>query len=931
MSNKILKNNRNYGYAVLCNSFEYNLRIYAKDLLHSQYGNVWMEHIPKGVIGDLKKYKDLPDDCDIDYFFDELNFLHLKSILQEKSNYKLAKPFFGDLNKGKFNELMDGLNVYRRKIAHVKSAFSEIDLMELIEDVKLLCQGDDARHILNYIQCESYKNSDELHDVLFEEFACQNNLPFEDYDLVGGFVGRQKEIDSIKKLINSEQDRIITITGAGGIGKTAIALKIAYSFLLDIKNPFETIIWFTAKQNKLTEDGIVPMTSDIKDDEKLVLDIIEIIHPDVLDQFKKAAVPVESLKTYLNDVFSSNKCLLIIDNLETIINDNEIINFIKDVPRPSQVLITSRKGLGEIERRFPLTDMNEKDAIKLFRLVSKERQRNDLLKLSDETIGKLTSKVKCYPLLIKWSIGQVILGKAINEAFSEILAGDSEIAKFTFNDVFSLLTENSTRILFSMVIYGDKAASKTVLKHLSNITDDEFEYAIKELIQTSFVFSEIKDLEESGLITEYSMLKLTRGFIENKLDENNSIRQELLTRQYHLTEQLNEYEKAKSGYSQSLFSLGIKTPEEKIAFAYVKTAKNYIRSSDIEKAEENFEEALKIAPKSSYVLSEFSKFEFNRQHIPRALKSAKQAVEFDPENFHPWFNYGLILQKNKQFDDALECLKKAKVLNPNHLPIYSEIARTLSFKGICDEAEEYFNVALKEEKYPNYRHQVIALQSMAENYRRWAQQFNKRRDNEGQIEKLQQATEIIRKALEISKKDHKLWQLFREIFKDLGIALTYKEGFKTGKPYLEKALETVQFENFRDNPSSFVTKYSCYYLAKFYMNEDDFDEELVKDLVNRGLKNCDYDSDLRDKLQNLNQELENETQKTGNVLFFNKNKKYGLIESDDETYIFFKSSFSEWMSNEDLNTLQDKKVVFVSMKDKKTEKYSAIKIRLLEG
>jgi tetratricopeptide (TPR) repeat protein len=928
MPDKVLKNNRNYGYDILCNNFEYSLRIYIRDVLHSHYGNAWIEHIPEGVINDLKSYKDLPDEFDIDYFFDELNFLHLKSIIINKSNYKLVKPFVGDLSKDKFDEVMNRLNICRRKIGHVKTAFYELDLIQLLDDVKLLCQGERAQNILKYINNEEYKNADELPESFFEDFECQNNLPFEDYDLVGGFVGRQKEINTIKKMINSEQDRIITITGAGGIGKTAIALKIAYSFLLDVNNPFEAIIWFTAKKDRLTEDGIVAVVPDIKDGKKLMSDIIRIINPDLMTEFEKASVPTESLQIYLEDVFSSNKCLLIIDNLETIINHNEIITFIKDVPRPSQVLITSRKGLGEIERRYPLPDMNEKDAITLFRLVAKERQRNDLLKLPNETIGELASRVRYYPLLIKWSIGQVILGKSIAEAFSEILAGDSEIAKFTFNDVFSLLSNNAKRILYSMVIHGEEATSKTILQHLANITNDEFEDAIKELIVTSFVFSEIRDSKESGLTTEYSMLKLTRGFIESKLDENNSIKQELLTRQYHLTQQLTDYEKVKSGYNQSLFSLGIKTPEEKIAFTYVKTAKNYIRSHDLKEAEENFEKALEIAPNSSYVLVEYSKFEFSRQHIPTALKFAKIAVECDNDNFHPWFNYGLIFQKDKHYDEALKCLIKANSLNPNHLPIYTEIARTLSFTGRYEEAESYFKDALKEEKYPNYKHQAIALQSMAENYRRWAQHFGRRRDYEGQIEKLQQAAKTIKEALVSSKKDHRLWKTFREINKDLGIALTHKEGFTIGKPYLEKTLETVEFDNFQDFPSTTIIAFSCYFLAKFHMNENDFNVETVKDLINRGLKNCKYDSELGDKLQTLNKKIEKMIKMAGTILFFDMKRKFGLIKSCDETYIFFKASFVEWMSQEELMILEGKEVNFTPVKNEKNGKFSATQIYL---
>lgn len=302
-------------------------------------------------------------------------------------------------------ELMDYTNIYRRKIAHAKSTFSELDIVTLIDHIRMLCQGDAAKEIKHYLENEEYKNAKEIPPDFFEEYECQNNLPSENYDLDGGFVGRAKEIQSIRKLIKSDQDRIITITGAGGVGKTAVALRVAYSFLPDTQNPFEAIIWFSAKTSKLTDEGIVPLAPDIRSDMQLIEDILCIVDLETLQSFKKANVPSESYKTHLYNIFSSQKCLLIIDNLETIIRDDALISFIKDIPRPSQVLITSRKGLGEIERRYPLTDMLEKDAIQLFRIIAKERNRVDLLRLKDETISDLVKRVRCYPLLIKWSIG----------------------------------------------------------------------------------------------------------------------------------------------------------------------------------------------------------------------------------------------------------------------------------------------------------------------------------------------------------------------------------------------------------------------------------------------------------------------------------------------------------------------------------------------
>lgn len=908
MANNSLRINRNYGYDILINTFEHYLRIYvANELFLVNYGNDWKNHIPQGVMIELSKIKEdqISEDCSINDFFEELSFLNLKDVLVVSNNFKIAKSFFGKLNKDKFIELMDELNIYRRKVAHAKSTFSEFDLVTLIDLVRLLCQGDAAKEIKSYLENEEYKNAKEIPPDFFEEYECQNNLPPENYDLDGGFVGRTKEIQSIRKLIQSDQDRIITITGAGGVGKTAVALKVAYSFLPDPHNLFEAIIWFSAKTSKLTDEGIVPLAPDIRSDMQLIEDIIYIVDKETLQKFKTAKVPLESYKTHLYNIFSSQKCLLIIDNLETIIRDDALISFIKDIPRPSQVMITSRKGLGEIERRYPLTDMLEKDAIQLFRIVSKERNRVDLLRLMDETISDLVKRVRCYPLLIKWSIGHVCLGKDIDLAFSKIFEGESEIAKFSFNDVFSLLSEYAKNILFSMIIYGDKPISRHVLMHLANLTDEQFEDAIKELVVASFVFPEIREID-LGVVTEYAMLSLTRGFIETKLDEDEKIKEILSTRYYHLSEQLQDFEKSKSSYSQSLFSLGIKTPEERVAFNYIKAAKNFYYHGDMDNAEENYERAINIAPKFSYAIGEFSKFEFNRGHVHKAFELAKNAIQVNPENYHAWFNYGISLRKSHMLPEAIEALQKAKELNPKHLPIFNELGRAHTMIGDYEKAQKEFKDALRDEKYPNYRHMVMTLQFMADNYNRIAESFRFRKDYAGQIENLKIALETISKALEIDTKDKILWNFYRRICKNLGVALSENMGFAEGKPYLEKGLQTVHSGNKIIPPNGKIIAEICFYLSAFSMNESDKDVKQIEDWINLGLTNCSHDSKYFDRLNNLKNELLTSgpllaNRKFGWIKFYNSTKQYGVIETGNESYIFFISSFRQRVSEKKLD------------------------------
>ena len=920
MTNNSTKLNRNYGYDIIINTFEPSLRKYlANEVFLINYDNDWKKYIPDGVLDELFRIREyqMPKECSIDDFFEELTFLNLKDIIVFSNNFKLTKPFLGTLSKDKSIELMDELNRHRRKIAHAKSTFSNLDLLKVIECVKLLCQGESAKEVRLYLQNEEYKNAKDVPLGFFEEYKCQNNLPHESYDLDGGFVGREKEIRALKKLIKSDQDRIITITGAGGVGKTAIALKVAYSFLPEPQNPFDAIIWFSAKASKLTDEGIVPLVPDIRSDEQLIVDILNIVDSKITQNFKGAKVPVESYKTHLYNIFSSQKCLIIIDNLETILKNDALITFIKDIPRPSQVLITSRKGLGEIERRYPITDMLEKDAMQLFRIIAKERNRQDLLHLKDGIVSKLVRGVKHYPLVIKWSIGQVCLGKDLNAAFSQIFAGESDIAEFSFNDIFSLLSDNSKVILFSMIVYGDKPVSGHVLKHLTNLTDDQFEDVVRELMMTSFVFSENKEMD-SRMVIEFSMLTLTRGFVENKLDGDEKTKQMLQTRYYHLSEQIKELEKSKSGYYQLLFSLSIKTPEEQVAFNYVKTAKE-LYYKDIDNAEKNFEQAIKIAPGFPYAIMEYSKFKFKTGHVHKALELAKNAIQVDPENYHSWFSYGISLRKAGKFPEAIESLQKSKELNPKHLPIFNELGRVYTFTGDYEKAEAEFVGALKEEKYPNFRHELMTLQFLADNYKRWAEAFGLRRDIDGQIEMLNKAFNTIQKALEIAPNDRRIWKLYHKICKDLGLVLSKKKGFSEGKPYLEKCFRKMKFGQTMIIPDSDMIAEACFYLAALSMNESDRNTAQIETYINRGLANCMVGSKHFNKLKKLQNQLLHKVpsekrvddRRYGRIRYYNRFRRFGIIEIGNETHLFLLTGFRYRLAPETLYKLDGMTVSFI--------------------
>lgn len=137
---------------------------------------------------------------------------------------------------------------------------------------------------------------------------------------VSTFIGREREITEVKQLIL--ENRLVTLTGAGGSGKTRLALKVAH----DLLEQFNNKVWFIEFAS-LTDPSLVPqkISSTLN------------IH----DQSSRSLL--DSLVNHL----SMHLSLLILDNCEHLVDAfAEISEFLLQKCAGLKILTTSREVLG---------------------------------------------------------------------------------------------------------------------------------------------------------------------------------------------------------------------------------------------------------------------------------------------------------------------------------------------------------------------------------------------------------------------------------------------------------------------------------------------------------------------------------------------------------------------------------------------------------
>lgn len=146
--------------------------------------------------------------------------------------------------------------------------------------------------------------------------SCPNNLPTP----LSIFIGREREIAEVKQLLAFH--RLVTLTGAGGSGKTRLSLKVAGELL----NEFEQGVWLVELAS-LSDPALVSQTI-----------------ASALNLREQAGQP---LLDALVDVLAGRDTLLILDNCEHLVSAcAQVAEALLQKCPPLKVLATSREVLG---------------------------------------------------------------------------------------------------------------------------------------------------------------------------------------------------------------------------------------------------------------------------------------------------------------------------------------------------------------------------------------------------------------------------------------------------------------------------------------------------------------------------------------------------------------------------------------------------------
>ena len=162
-----------------------------------------------------------------------------------------------------------------------------------------------------------------------------NNLPA----ALTPFMGRQSEIEQLRQMLDDPVYRLVTLTGAGGVGKTRLALRVAH----ELQSCYPQGAWLVELAS-LSDPELIPQT--------------------VAAAFDLRPERDRPILTALLDYLRNRNLLLVLDNCEHLVTAcASLVNSLLQNCPDLHILATSREVLGiEAERTFLVPSLSFPEA-----------------------------------------------------------------------------------------------------------------------------------------------------------------------------------------------------------------------------------------------------------------------------------------------------------------------------------------------------------------------------------------------------------------------------------------------------------------------------------------------------------------------------------------------------------------------------------------
>jgi WD40 repeat protein len=368
------------------------------------------------------------------------------------------------------------------------------------------------------------------------------------------FYGRNEELDVLKDWVDRDRCRLVGIFGMGGLGKTALSVKLAQQ----LQGRFDFVVWRSLNNAKLPSEMLSTVIHFLSQQRE---------NPDTDDPNALISRLLEYLQRY--------RCLLVLDNFESVMRDEaqagayrkdfegygSLLRRIGEVAHRSCLVITSREMPEEVAtlegdilpvRALQLQGLDEGSAGRVLASKGIAADAGNLLRLVDWYRGN--------PLALK------IAATAIKDLYSGNISRFLEQKSIVFSGIADLIEQQYQRLTaYEKQIMIWLAINREPVQPLELRSD------IVPTIEQNYLMLSLRSLKRRSLVENtpmgFTQQPVVMDFVTNLLVEQ--IYQEIT--QEH---PLGILPSIQSKLNRQLFYLR--------HYALIKaTAKDYIRHSQI--------------------------------------------------------------------------------------------------------------------------------------------------------------------------------------------------------------------------------------------------------------------------------------------------------------------------------------------------------------
>ena len=271
------------------------------------------------------------------------------------------------------------------------------------------------------------------------------------------FFGRSDELEQIAaELAPEARGWGMLIDGAGGIGKTALAIRAAE---LAPPTQFPLKLFISAKVRELRADGEQPLGDfAVSDFPAILTELGQALGDANIGKSDPAARP-----QLVRALLARQRVLLVLDNLETLAEAERarVFQFLDRLPPSCKALVTSRRRSDVNARALRLDRLDRAAALQLLEVLPQASPLLARARLAER--GQLIEVAQGNPLLLRWIVGQ--LGRpgsqcrTLAEAcrFVERAPAGNDPMEYMFGDLLGTLSSAETAALAVLVHFTEPA------------------------------------------------------------------------------------------------------------------------------------------------------------------------------------------------------------------------------------------------------------------------------------------------------------------------------------------------------------------------------------------------------------------------------------------------------------------------------------------